>query len=565
MALAALLGFLTVFSSAALMVASAWIITRAALQPSIATLQVAIVSVRAFGIARGVARYLERLVSHEATFRLLARLRVWFYTALEPLAPARLAEYPGGDLLARLVADIETLQEFYVRVVAPPAVAAMVGVGLGVFLWAYEPAAALAALACYALAGAGLPLLTRWLSREPARVMVNARADLNAALLDGVQGAADLIAYGAAVRHGERVAALSTRLTTQQARMARINGMQRALGGLLLNMAMIGALWASIGRVPGIDLAVVALAIMAGFEAAAPLPTAFGHLETSIAAAGRLLEVVDAPPAVADPPAPLPSPATYDLVVEDLRFSYTPGLPPALDGVSFRVPAGGCVAVVGPSGAGKSTLANLLQRFWDYDAGRVTLGGRELRDLAQDDLRALVGVVAQRTHLFNATIRENIALARPDALIEQVIAAAQAAQIHDFIAALPEGYDTRAGELGVRLSGGERQRVAIARALLKDAPMLVLDEATANLDAITERAVMRTLRRAMAGRTTLIITHRLVELEACDKIIVLRAGRVAERGTHSSLVQTRGLYYRLWAQQHGLIALETMETTEHTT
>ena len=548
-ALAVLLGFATIASSVGLMAASAWIITRAALQPSIAVLQVAIVSVRAFGIARGALRYAERLVSHQVTFRVLARLRVWFYSQLEPLAPARLLQHRGGDLLARIVADVETLQEFYGRVVAPPLVAALAGLLLGALLWGYSPLVAVAALGGFAAAGVGLPLLIYALSRGPGRVLVAARAELNATLVEGVQGLADLVAFEQGARREEEAAALSREMTDRQARMAWIDGLQAALGSLIASLTVIVALWAAIPRVAGIDLAVLALAVLASFEAVFPLPAAAQHLGSSVAAARRLIEVVDAPPAVGDPPQPLSDPQRFDLAVKGLCFRYAPGAPLALADVSFALPAGRCVGVVGPSGAGKSTLVSLLLRFWDYDEGRITLGGRDLRLYAQDDVRRLVAVVTQQTHLFNTTIRENLLLARPDADDAAITDAARQAGLHNFVAALPQGYDTPVGEMGMRLSGGERQRVAIARALLKDAPIMLLDEATANLDSLTERRVMTAIQNVVRGRTTLIVTHRLVGLEMADEVLVLRAGRIVERGTHRALLQAGGLYWHLWQHQ----------------
>ncbi|MCZ7542196.1 MAG: thiol reductant ABC exporter subunit CydC [Anaerolineae bacterium] len=558
-ALAVALGFGTIASSIGLMAASAWIITRAALQPSIAVLQVAIVSVRAFGIARGVFRYLERLVAHEVTFRLLAGLRVWFYRALEPLAPARLMQYQSGDLLTRLVADIETLQEFYGRVVAPPLTAVLVGSFIAVFLWGYDPRLTLVALAFFVAAGVGAPLVARWLSRAPGRDLVRVRAALNTASVDGVLGAADLIAFGQEARQVERIAALSADLIARQRRMAWIAGLQSALGSLAVSFAVLAVLWAAIPVVEGIDLAVLALATLASFEAVLPLPAAFQNLESSLEAMRRLTEIIDAEPVIVDPATPAALPAdlhqgAFDLTVEGLCFRYAAGAPPALDGVSFTVAQGRCVAVVGPSGAGKSTLVNLLLRFWDYEEGRIALGGRDLRAYRQDDVRRVMAVVTQQTHLFNASIRDNLLIGNPDATEAMMVEAARAARLHDFVCTLPEGYDTRVGELGMRLSGGERQRVALARALLKDAPILICDEATANLDAQTEREIMHTLQSAMAGRAALIITHRLVGLEAADEILVLRAGRVVQRGRHAALIEDEGLYRRLWTQQNRVLA-----------
>jgi len=233
--------------------------------------------------------------------------------------------------------------------------------------------------------------------------------------------------------------------------------------------------------------------------------------------------------------------------------SLAPGAPEGLAGVSFAVPRGGLVAVVGPSGAGKSTLVGLLLRFWEYRQGQIWIGERELRELAQEDVHRLVAVVAQDTHLFNATVRENLLLARPGASEADLVQAARQAGIHDAIAALPEGYDTWIGEQGLRLSAGERQRLAIARAILKDAPLLLLDEPTANLDALAEREVLGSLRDLAAGRTTLLVTHRLAGLEAAHEILVLDAGSVVQRGSHAGLLQADGPYLRMWRLQNSEI------------
>ena len=554
MALSVLLGFATVGSAIGLMATAAWIIARAALHPSIAVLNVAIVGVRFFGIARGVFRYLERVVSHQTTFRLLSRMRVWLYERIEPLAPARLSDYHSGDLLSRISADIDTLENFYVRVLAPPAVAVLVTLMMAIFFGVIDLRLALALVAYLAVTGIGVPLLTRRLGRSAGQSLVATRGELNAALLDGVQGLADLVAYGQQTRQIERVRALSERIHREQMHMARVGGLDAALGALLTGLAVITVLALAIplvgeGRLGGVMLAVLALATISSFEAVLALPQAFQHLESNLAAARRLFDLVDASPAVVDPPDPLPAPERCDLVVRDLRFRYAPGDPPALDGVSFTLPQGGKLAIVGASGAGKSTLVNLLMRFWDYDEGSITLGGQELRCMRQDDVRAQFAVVRQDTHLFSGTIRDNLLLARPDASEQDLIAAAQQAQLDTFIRSLPQGYDTWIGEQGLALSGGERQRLAIARAVLKNAPILVLDEATANLDAVTEQAVMAAITHAMRDRTTLMITHRLVRLEDVDEILVLAAGRVVERGRHADLLAREGVYHHLWDLQ----------------
>jgi thiol reductant ABC exporter CydC subunit len=559
MALAALVGFATIGSSIGLMTTSAWIIASAALHPELGALHVAIAGVRFFGITRGFFRYGERYLSHQTTFKLLARLRLWFYNAIEPLAPARLMEYRSGDLLTRAVSDVDELQNLFLRVLAPPMIALLTSLVMGVFFATYDVRLAIVLLGALALVGIGLPLLTGAFSREPGRSVLATRADLNVALVDGVQGVADMVAYGRQADHVMRVKTLSEEFEHDQRRMARIGGVHTMLSTLLIGLAVIAVLVIAIpkvrdGSLDGVMLAVLALGTMSSFEAVTPLPAAFQHLRSNLEAADRLFELLDAAPAVTDPATPAPAPASPDLAVRDLRFRYGPDDTLALDGISFSLPPGKRLAIVGESGAGKTSLINLLLRFWDYQFGAITLDGRDLRDYRAEDVRAQMAVVQQDTHLFNASIRENLQIARAGAPDEALIAAAQQAQLHDFIAALPQGYGTWIGEQGLNLSGGERQRLAIARAILKGAPILVLDEATANLDAVTERALMAAIHAAMQGRSTLMITHRLVGLDDFDEILVLDQGRIVERGRHADLLQIDGHYRRLWEIQNQILA-----------
>ena len=562
MALASLLGVLTIGSGIGLLTLSAYLISEAALHPSYDALLFAIIGVRLFGIVRGVWRYLERVVSHNESFRLLTRLRVWFYQALEPLAPARLLmrthvrsrEYTSGDLLSRLVSDIETLQEFHVRVIAPPIGAAIIGIIMWFVLGAYNIRFASVLLAFYLLAGAGVPLLMYLLSRKVEQRIIIVRSDLKMALVDSVQGIADLLAYGRERDQAKHVQKLNRQLVRLQTSRACMRGLREALGTILMNLCVWTMLVAAIplvreGRLNGVYLAFLALAAVASFEAVLPLATAAQSLQGSLEAARRLFAVIDVPPVVRDPPRPSPVPASYKLEVRLLSFRYAQHAPYVLRDISFTLPHGHCLAIVGPSGAGKSTLLNLLQRFWEYEEGSILLGGHELRDYHQEDLYRLVSVVEQKTHLFNASIRENLLLARPDASQDEIVRAAQQASLHDFIQSLPQGYETLIGEQGLKLSGGERQRLAIARALLKNAPILLLDEVTANLDPLTEQAILHTVHTLLPGRTTFMATHRLVGLAMADEILVLQAGKIMERGTHSDLLQAEGLYSRLWQNQ----------------
>lgn len=554
------LGFATIASSVGLMATAAYIISAAALHPSIADLSMAIVGVRFFGLSRGVFRYLERLVSHDVTFRLLARWRVWFYQALEPLAPARLMQYHSGDLLSRVIGDIGTLEGFYVRTVAPPLVALLVGIAIFGFMGAFGSELAWGLLGFLLLAGLGVPLLILILAHRFGPQITQARAHLSMLMIDGIQGLADLLTCGQAEAQIERVDQAGKRLTRLQARMASLSAMQSALGGLLANLCMLTVLTLAIqrvshGQLDGVLLGVVALGALVSFEAMQPLPSVAQNLEANRAAAARLYELVDAKPIVLDPAEPLLLPEDSHLNVQDISFQYPPWMDeelPAdtsrfgLENVSFSLPQGKHIAVVGPSGAGKTTLINLLQRFWEYQHGSIQLGGNELRLYRQEDIRKHIGTISQNTYLFSATIKENLLIARPDASQDEIIHAAQAAHLHNLIQSLPDGYDTWIGEHGLRLSAGERQRLALARLLLKKAPLLILDEPTANLDPATEVAVLNSMRELSQGRSTISITQRMVGLENMDEILVLQDGRLIEHGSHHELLSKPGLYSRMW-------------------
>ncbi len=530
-ALAVLLSFATIGSSVGLMAMSAYLISRAALAVSVTDLSLAITGVRFFAIARAGLRYAERVVTHTATLRILPRLRVWFYAGIEPLAPAGLTGYRSGDLLARIVADIETLENLYIRVVVPPLAAVLVTLFACLILGSFDAMLAVALLVFLVLTGLVLPLVSQWLSRQPAAGLIAARAEMNAALVDEIQGMADLVAFGQERAFQARSLRLGQELNRQQERLALVRGMGNGLAALFTSLAGLTVLGLAIplvssGQINGVYLALLPLTAIASFEAVQPLSQALQYLEASRAAGARLFALIDAPPAVVDPPHPSPQPLNYGIELKEVRFAYAPEGPAVLDGVSLRLAPGETVALIGASGAGKTTLTNLLVRFWDYQEGSILLGGRELREYQAEDVRALIGVVSQHTHLFNTSVRDNLLLADPDASDETIMAACRQAQIHDVIAALPLGYDTPIGENGLRLSGGERQRLAIARVLLKGAPILILDEPTAHLDALTARRVWEALQPFMAGRTCLVITHQPAAAGFADRFLVMANGRV---------------------------------------
>ncbi|MGF1471237.1 MAG: thiol reductant ABC exporter subunit CydC [Rubrobacteraceae bacterium] len=558
-ALAVFLGVATVVSNVGLLSTAAYVISAAALVPFISMLALPIFFVRVFSVTRSFSRYFERLVSHDATFKLLGRVRTWFFGRLEPLAPGNLLRYRSGDLLARISRDVEELENVYVRVTGPVVIAAMAaGLAFGIFYRFFSPILALVTLAFLLVAGAGVPVLVRFLARGLGKRELELRAELNAQIIDGIQGVQDLLAFGRERDQQEKVVVLGRKLNRIQKRMAFITGLQSSLGDLLMNLAVISALAITIplvaaGELRGVFLAFIALVVLGSFEAVQPLGTAFQFLGRSLAAGERLFEIADSKPDVTDPAKPVPVPEDPSLEFERVRFRYGSDESLALEDVSLTLEPGSRLAVVGPSGSGKSTLANLAFRFWDPESGEVRLGGRDVRDYAQEDLRSRIGLLSQQEHIFNDTLLQNLRLADPQADEAALEKALELAQLSKLVDRLPQGLDTHLGEQGLKLSGGERQRVAIARTFLKDAPILILDEATANLDPITEKEVLGAGRELMRGRSTLLITHRLVELESVDEILVLDNGRVVERGTHRELRGAGGLYARMLAVQNQML------------
>ena len=555
----------TVLTGVALMGASAWLISTAALHPSIAVLSVAIVGVRAFGVSRAALRYLERLASHDVTLRLLARLRVAVFRALVPLSPARLVDHRSGDLLGRAVEDVATLESLYVRVLGP-ALAALVVTLLGALaLLPFGPRLALAAVAGLVASGVASPWLARRLGLDPGERLVRLRGELCALLVDGVHGQAELLAFGRESDHAAAVDAKSREAVAAQQRLVRASALGTALAGFGADVTVVAVLALAVPAVhgsalDGIQLAVVTLATLAAFEAVAALPGAWALAGAVRESAGRLFELMDQPPAVVEPDGPVTAAGTTprQLEVRDLHFAYPGATRPALDGVNLRLARGRRVAVVGPSGSGKSSLVNLLLRFWDAPPGSILLDGTDVREWPSDRVREAFAFAAQRAHLFTGTLGDNLRLAAPAAADTELRSVLAAVRLDGLLAQLPEGLETWIGEQGLRLSGGERQRLALARALLRRAPFLLLDEPTAHTDALTERDVLAAIVRAGEGRATLLVTHRLAGLDAFDEVIVLEAGRVVERGRAASLAAAGGVFARLQGRERATRALDDL-------
>jgi len=540
----------------ALLAVSGFLLARASEHPSIVVLSVAIVAVRGLSVGRGVFRYLERLTSHDAAFRILADIRMAIYRRLERLAPSGLAAFRSGDLLARLISDVDATQDLFLRGIGPPLVAALVGAGaVTACLFILAPAAGVLALGLVT-AGAVVPALAVAASRRAARVTAPARGELGATLAELLSGAAELHAFGAQEAGLAAVTAADRQLTSLARRSAGAAGLGSGLMTAVSGLTLWGVLFLGVAAVAGgtltrVPLAVLTLTALAAFEAVTALPAAALQLGEARASARRIGAVLDTPDPVRDPAAPRPLPAGPVRVrLRGVQVRYQPGGPLALDGFDLDLEPGRRVALVGPNGAGKSTVAAVLLRFWDPAAGSVTLAGADgdragLACYAADDVRTVIGGCPQDPHIFDATVRENLRLARPDAGDDELAAAAASARLLPWIQSLPRGWDTRVGPRGAAMSGGERQRLALARALLAGPDLLILDEPTAHLDPEAASALTADLLAATAGRSTLLITHDFEGLDQVDEIIVLDRGKVAQRGTHRELLRAGGPYRQL--------------------
>lgn len=549
--LALVLGSLALGSAVGLMGVSGWLISRASEQPPILYLMVAVTATRAFGIGRAVFRYAERLVAHDAVFRMLADLRVAVFQRLERLAPAGLRTTRRGDLLSRLVADVDSLQDYFLRRLLPVGVALLVSAGsAGFTAWLLPEAGAVLALGLLA-AGAGVPLLSGAVSRRAERRLAPARGVLATRVVDLLSGTAELTVAGALRSRTEEARRADAELTGLAGRSAAAAGAGAGLSALVCGLTVTGTAWAGVqavheGRLAGVALAVVVLLPLAAFEAVTDLPLAVLHQQRARRAAGRIREVLAAPEPVREPAEPATPPATpFPLAVRHLTARYAGQRLPALDGLDLDLVPGRRIAVVGPSGSGKTTLAQVLLRFLDPESGRYTLAGTDAGALDGDAVRRLVGLCAQDAHIFDSSLRENLRLARPSAGEPELRAALARARLLGWVDGLPEGLDTMVGEHGARMSGGQRRRLALARALLADFPVLVLDEPAEHLDLATADALTADLLAATEGRTTVLITHRLAGLEDVDEVVVLDRGRAVQRGTYAELAAADGPFRRM--------------------
>ncbi|MFD7570239.1 thiol reductant ABC exporter subunit CydD [Streptomyces sp. NPDC059810] len=555
MGLALLLGSLALGSAVGLMAVSGWLISRASEQPPVLYLMMAVTATRAFGIGRAVFRYAERLVSHDAVLRMLAELRVSVYRRLERIAPAGLRRTRRGDLLSRLVQDVDALQDYWLRWLLPAGAALIVGVAsAGFTAWLLPEAGAVLAVGLL-VAGVLVPAVSGALARRAERRLAPARGALATAVADLLRGCAELTVAGALRDRIERTRAADRTLTGIASRQAAAAALGAGLSALVCGLtvaaaAVVGVRAVADGRLDGVALAVVVLTPLAAFEAVTGLPLAVQYRQRVKHSAERVFEVLDAPVPVHEPARPETPPASpFPLELSGLAARHAGQDREALAGFRLTLEAGRRVAVVGASGSGKTTLAQVLLRFLDVEAGMYRLGGVPAWELDGDAVRRLVGLCAQDAHLFDSSVRENLRLARTGASDEELREALRRARLLDWVDGLPEGLDTLVGEHGSRLSGGQRQRLALARALLADFPVLVLDEPAEHLDLATADALTDDLLRATEGRTTVLITHRLHGLDAVDEVLVLDEGRTVQRGPYAELAEADGPLRRMLEQE----------------
>jgi ATP-binding cassette, subfamily C, bacterial CydC len=525
------LGTAAALCTVGLLACSGALIDKAALRPPLYTLTLLMAAVQLLALGRGPLRYAERLVSHDAALGALGRVRLWLYDQIAPRSPAGVAGWRDGDLLARATADVDLLQDVYLRGVAPLLVAGVTAVVTVVVVTLVLPVGGLV-LAVFLLGGCAVASATAWVRRRHLGNGEGAlRGELGADVVELLAAAPDLVAMGRDEEYLERALASDAALERRARHRSWSDGAVSALVVLCTGGAVVGLLAVSTSaiaghRLPGYMAAVLPLMALGAFEVVAPAADAVARMADHREAAARLVAVADLPVPVEDPDDPRPLPDGSDVALEDAVLRYTTGGPRALDGLSLAVPDGRHLAVVGPSGAGKSSIVNVLLRFWALESGTARLGGTPLDALAQDDVRSRIGWVGQDAHLFPTTIGGNIAVARPGASSAEIAEAARRAQLGPWIDSLPDGMDTPVGERGTRLSGGQRQRVALARALLAGAPVLVLDEPTSGLDRLTARRLVDDVLTASEGTTVVYITHRDEELAHFDEVAVVDAGRV---------------------------------------
>lgn len=509
----------------------------------------------------GTSHYLEQFSGHYVAFVLLAKLRNMFYDSMEPLAPAKTAKLQTGDAIGRVMSDCERIEPFYAHTLAPVVSVVFVPIILLSYLWTIHPYLALTIGPFFLIITIAGPFVITKLGQGGGREWREMQGKINAYLTDSIQGIRDTVAFGYGNRRAREVASLGKKLQAGQERLFKADALQRGFNEIIITIAIVATAWVAISLAnqgfinPLRDIPIVLAIAVTGFTTTLEFCNAYNDFRVSVVCARRFFELMDQEPDVVDLVQSGPGDVEPSIQFKDVDFEYDAEDSAwsrdkkILEDLDLEIGAGKHIALVGPTGSGKSTVINLLMRYWDPQGGKVSIGDVGLPDFLLSELQDELSTVSQRSYIFNSTIGENIRMGKPDASQEEIEKAADQANLLDWIKSLPDGFDTKVGERGSMLSGGQRQRIAIARAMLKDAPIVLLDEATSNLDVETEKDVLTALRRLCAGRTTLTIAHRLSTVVDADQILVMDSGRIVEHGTHRELMDKKGWYARMFEMQ----------------
>ncbi|EKO3451784.1 cysteine/glutathione ABC transporter ATP-binding protein/permease CydC [Vibrio fluvialis] len=547
-----LLAFVTLCASIGLLTLSGWFLSAAA----VAGLTIARETfnymlpgafVRGFAMGRTAGRWGERVVSHNATFKLLTDLRIFFFEKLAPMIPGRVSNLRDADLLNRLVADIDAMDHVYLRLISPVTVGVLGIAALTTLLCWFDMALGLT------LGGVLLVLLFVWpvmfykLGKRNGAELTQHKAEMRVATLDWLQGYSELTIFGAESRYRDAIYAAQEKLLANQKVNASFTGLASALLLLANGWTLVLMLWLAAdgvnGQAPDPMIALVVFATMASVELLMPIAGAFQHLGQTLTSARRLNEIILSEPDVKFPSEETRHSGQFDITFENLTFNYSGGEQPALKDVSLTIPAGNKVAIVGQTGSGKSTLIQLLCRYWDAQQGDIRIAGTRLQEWKESDLRAAISVVSQRVDILNGSLRDNLIMAKPTANDNELSAMLERVGLGKLLEA--PGLDAWLGDGGRQLSGGEKRRIGIARALLHDGPILLLDEPTEGLDKQTEQQIMALFKSHFENKTVIFITHRLVELETMDTVCLIEQGEIVEHGSHQALLAQQGRYFQL--------------------
>jgi len=551
LSLGIILAIVTLLASIGLLTLSGWFLAASAVA-GIAGLysfnyMLPAAGVRGAAIFRTAGRYAERLVSHDATFRVLAHLRVFTFTKIMPLSPGGIARFRQADLLNRLVADVDTLDHLYLRVISP-LVSALVVILLVTFGLSFlDVKLALTLGAIMLVLMLLLPVIFYRAGKPAGRELTALRSDYRMQLTSWLQGQSELVVFGAQPRFRQQLNDIERRWMLRQQQQAKLTGLSQAMVIAAAGLTVTLMLWLAAGGIsqfpqPGALIALFVFTPLAAFEALGPVAAAFQHLGQVIASAQRVSQIIDQPADVTFPTQGPVAAEHVSLSLQNLNFTY-PGQPlPVLKNVTLDVRAGEHIALLGQTGCGKSTLLQLLTRGWDITSGTLEINGHAIGDYDEATLRKMITVVSQRAHVFNTTLRENLRMASPQCTDEQMAEALR--QVDLDVLLKNEGLNAWLGEGGRQLSGGEQRRIGLARALLHDAPLWLLDEPTEGLDAETEQHILALLHKHCQNKTLLLVTHRLHGLETFDRICVMEEGQIVEQGDHASLIAAQGRYAR---------------------